>query len=145
MSDSESRPTEGDAASAAALAARYGRTPGSSRRTMWIAVASAAAFVAVFAAWLVWGGLLEAPAQFEAKDIGHEVVSDAEVSVSWTFTAEPGTSARCAVQALNSTFAIVGWVVVDLPASSQLTQTLTETVRTTELAVTGLIYRCWLT
>ncbi len=130
---------------AAALAARYGRTPGSSRRTRWIAVASAGAFVAVFAAWLVWGGLLEAPAQFEAKDIGHEVLSDAQVSVTWTLTVQPGTPARCAVHALNSTFAIVGWVVVDVPSSEQLTRTLTETVRTTELAVTGLIYRCWLT
>lgn len=145
MPDPESDPTEGAAASAAALAARYGRTPGSSRRTRWIAVASAAAFVAVFTAWVVWGGLLEAPAQFEAKDTGHEIVSDSEVSVTWTFTADPGTRAQCAVHALNSTFAIVGWVVVDLPGSEQRTRTLTETVRTTELAVTGLIYRCWLT
>jgi len=49
------------------------------------------------------------------------------------------------VQALNSTFAIVGWVIVDVAASSERTRTFTKTVRTTELAVTGLIYRCWLT
>ena len=124
---------------------RYGRTPKTARRTLWVVVASGAAFVVVFALWLIWGGLLEAPAQFEARDSAHEILSDSEVSVRWEFNVAPGTPAKCAVQALNSTFGIVGWKVVDVPPSSRQTQVLTETVRTTELAVTGLIYRCWLT
>jgi hypothetical protein len=127
------------------LAERYGRTPKAARRTRWVIVASALAFAAVFIAWLVWGGLLEAPASFEARDSAHEIVSDSEVSVRWEFNVAPGTPAKCAVQALNSTFAIVGWKVVDVPLSEQQTQVLTESVRTTEQAVTGLIYRCWLT
>jgi len=93
----------------------------------------------------VWGGLLGAPAQFEANDTGHTVISDSEVSVSWEFTVPPGTPAKCAIQALNSSFGIVGWRIVDVPPSSTRTRDLTETVRTTELAVSGLIYRCWLT
>ena len=51
----------------------------------------------------------------------------------------------CALQAQNSTFAIVGWTIVDVPASDRRVRTLGADVRTTELAVTGLIYRCWLT
>jgi hypothetical protein len=39
----------------------------------------------------------------------------------------------------------VGWKVVDIPASDVATRGITETVRTTEQSVTGLIYRCWLT
>ena len=127
------------------LDARYGRTASSRRRTVLVVAASAVAFTIVFVAWLVWGGLLEAPAQFEAKDTGHVLVSDAEVSVTWQFSVTPGTDARCAVQALDERFAIVGWKVVDVPASEQRTRVLTESVRTTEQAVTGLIYRCWLT
>jgi Domain of unknown function (DUF4307) len=127
------------------LDARYGRSASSKRTTRWIAGASAAAFVAVFAAWLVWGGLLEAPAQFEAQDTGHDILSDSEVAVRWEFSAPPGSTARCAVQALNSTFGIVGWKVFEIDASTDRTRTFTETVRTTEQAVTGLIYRCWLT
>ena len=127
------------------LDARYGRTPSSRRRTVWVAAIAAVAFAIVFVAWLIWGGLLEAPAQFEARDAGHELVSDAEVSVTWQFSVEPGTTASCAVQALDERFAIVGWKVVDVPASEQRTRMLTETLRTTEQAVTGLIYRCWLT
>ena len=127
------------------LDARYGRTPAAKNRTRLVVVVSALAFAVVFVAWLVWGGLLGAPAQFQAVDTAHEVVDDSTIDVRWQFTIEPGKDARCAVQALNSTFAIVGWKVVDVPASTALTRDLTERVLTTERAVTGLIYRCWLT
>ena len=127
------------------LDARYGRTASSSKRTRLIAIGTGILFVLVFGAWLWWGGLLEAPAQFEARDIGHEIVSSSEVSITWQFTAEPGTEAKCALQALNEQFGIVGWVVVDVPASDERIRRLTETVRTAEPAINGLIYRCWLT
>ena len=127
------------------LDARYGRTRSSATRTRTVVVVAALAFAAVFGAWLLWAGILGAPAQFQAEDIAHEVVDDSAVDVTWQFTVEPGTQARCAVQALNSTFAIVGWKVVDVPASTARTRDITQRVLTTEPAVTGLIYRCWLT
>lgn len=127
------------------LDARYGRTRPASRRTRVIVIVSALAFVAVFAAWLLWAGILGAPAQLQADDTAHKVIGDSAVDVTWQLTVEPGTDARCAVQALNSTFAIVGWKVVDVPASTARIRSLTERVLTTEPAVTGLIYRCWLT
>lgn len=127
------------------LDARYGRTAGAVKRTRWIAIGAAIAFVLAFAAWLWWGGLLEPPAQFEARDIGHEILSPSEVAVSWQFTTDPGNSAKCAVQALNETFGVVGWRIVDVPPSDELTRRFTETLRTSEPAATGLIYRCWLT
>ncbi len=127
------------------LDTRYGRTRSSKNRTRVVVAASALAFAVVFVAWLVWGGLLGAPAQFQAVDTAHKIVDAETVDVTWQFTIEPGTDARCAVQALNSTFAIVGWKVVDVPASSVRTRDFTERLLTTEPAVTGLIYRCWLT
>jgi len=127
------------------LDTRYGRTRNSAKRTRIIAWSAAAAFVVVFAAWLVWGGLLGAPAQLETRDIGHEIVNDSLVEVSYEVTVEPGTDLGCAVQALSSNFSIVGWKVIDVPASEARTRILSESVRTTELATTGLIYRCWLT
>ncbi|MDO7881262.1 DUF4307 domain-containing protein [Antiquaquibacter soli] len=128
-----------------ALAARYGRTPRDARRTRVVVVIAAIAFAVVFVLWLWWGGLLGAPAQFEVKDTGHDIVDDSTVTVEWQFSVDPGTDARCAVQALNSTFAIVGWTVVDVPASDARTRDFSQELRTTERAVTGLIYRCWLT
>lgn len=136
---------DGSANSRVDLDARYGRSPKAKRNNRVIVVTVAIAFVAVFTAWLVWGGLLEAPAQFEAKDTGFELVNDSTVTVRWQFNVPENTDARCAVQALNSTFAIVGWKVVDVPASDQRNRALSETIRTTEQAVSGLIYRCWLT
>jgi len=127
------------------LGARYGRSPKAKRNNRLIVVTVAIGFVAVFTAWLVWGGLLEAPAQFEAKDTGFELIDDSTVTVRWQFNVPENTDARCAVQALNSTFAIVGWKVVDVPASNLRNRALSETIRTTEHAVSGLIYRCWLT
>ena len=127
------------------LDARYGRTASSAKRTRRIAIGAGILFVLVFGAWLWWGGLLGAPAQFEARDTGHEIVSSSEVSISWQFTVEPGTSAKCALQALNEAYSIVGWRIVDLPPSDDRIRTLTETLRTAEPAVNGLIYRCWLT
>ncbi|MBX3098414.1 MAG: DUF4307 domain-containing protein [Salinibacterium sp.] len=127
------------------LDARYGRTPASANRTRVIVAISALAFAVVFVLWLVWAGLLGSPAQFQATDTAHSIIGDSAVDVTWQFTVEPGTDARCAVQALNETFAIVGWKIVDVPASSIRTRDLTERVLTTEPAVTGLIYRCWLT
>ncbi|MGV8876695.1 MAG: DUF4307 domain-containing protein [Rhodoglobus sp.] len=127
------------------LDARYGRNPRAKRINRLIIAAAGVGFVAVFAAWLVWGGLLEAPAQFEAKNTGFDLIDDATVTVRWNFNVPENTAARCAVQALNSTFAIVGWKVVDVPASDKRNRALSETIRTTEHAVSGLIYRCWLT
>jgi len=127
------------------LAARYGRTTSQARRTRTIAIVGGIAFAVVFGAWLWWAGILTPNAQFEAKDTAHSIESDSLVSVTWQFTVDPGLPASCAVQALNSTYAIVGWRVVDLPPSEDTIRTFTEQVRTSEEAVTGLIYRCWLT
>lgn len=127
------------------LDARYGRTRTSTRRTRLLTWVSAGVFAVVLGAWVVWAGLLEAPAKFEARDTGYRVVSENEVEVQWEFSAQPGAAASCAVQALNSSFGIVGWKIVDVAPSAQRTRILTETVLTSELGVTGLIYRCWLT
>ncbi|WP_341952630.1 DUF4307 domain-containing protein [Salinibacterium sp. TMP30] len=139
----DATPVEGPARTD--LDARYGRSPKAKRNNRLIVVTVAIGFVAVFTAWLVWGGLLEAPAQFEAKDTGFDLIDDSTVTVRWQFNVPENTDARCAVQALNSTFAIVGWKVVDVPASDLRNRALSETIRTTEQAVSGLIYRCWLT
>lgn len=127
------------------LAARYGRSPNPARRRITIVVASALALLGLFTGWLWWSGALVGSAALEVRDTGHEILSDRETAVGWQVTLPPGTPSRCAVQALNGSFAIVGWLVVDVPASELRTRDFTQVVRTTELAVTGLIYRCWLT
>jgi hypothetical protein len=127
------------------LDSRYGRTRSSSKRTKIVAFSTAGAFVVVFAAWLVWAGVLGSPAQLEVRDVGHSIVDDTLVEVQYELNVAAGTDVSCAVQAMNSSFSVVGWKIIDVPPSSERSRILTETVRTSELAVTGLIYRCWLT
>ncbi|MCU1638029.1 MAG: hypothetical protein JWL94_676 [Microbacteriaceae bacterium] len=107
---------------------------------MW---AAAAAFVVVFTAWVVWGGLDGTTASVDAVDTGHKVLDEHGVNVAWRVSLPPGDEARCALQAQNEAHGIVGWKIVEIPASERRTRAFTERVNTTELAVTGLIYRCW--
>ena len=124
---------------------RYGRSRSSTRRTRLIALVTAAAFAVVLVSWVVWAGLDNSGAELDAKDTGHTVVDEHTVSIDFLLTVPKGSTASCALQAQNSKFAIVGWKVVDIPASQDATRGLTQRIRTTEQSVTGLIYRCWLT
>ncbi|KJC65688.1 protein of unknown function [Agreia bicolorata] len=127
------------------LAIRYGRTRANSRRTRVIALITAAVFAVVLVGWVVWAGLDNSGAELEAKDTGHTVIDEHTVSIDFLLTVPKGSTSSCALQAQNAKFAIVGWKVIDIPASDEATRGITETVRTTEQSVTGLIYRCWLT
>lgn len=128
------------------LDARYGRTPRRRRNGLRLMWTLGAAIVVVFTAWVIWAGLLVPGTTIETQTTGYRV-DDASnsVEVSWRLTIDPGTESRCAVQALNERYGVIGWKVVDVPASEQRTRTFTETVRVIEPANTGLIYRCWLT
>ncbi len=129
----------------ATLDARYGRTTGDRRRQRWIIIIAAVVFTAIFTAWVVWAGLDNGQGTLDARDIGHRLVDDRTVSVTWEVSVAAGTEVSCALQAQNEAHGIVGWKIVDLPASDMYTRQFTETVRTAQRAVTGLIYRCWLT
>jgi Domain of unknown function (DUF4307) len=131
-------------APAATLDARYGRSPRSpSRRRLLLAIVAVVS-VAVFIGWIIWAGLLGSGVQLEARDTGHVIVSDSLVQVRFDLSVDPGAKVGCAIEGLNESFTVVGWKVVDVPASEQRTRSLSESVRTSEQAVTGLIYRCWL-
>ena len=126
------------------LDARYGRSTSTRRRTRLIAIVAGAVGLLAVISWVVWGGLLGPDASLEARDLGYDIVDDSLVRVDFEVTADAGSEVGCAVQALNESFTVVGWKVVELPASQHRTRSFSEDVRTTELAVSGLIYRCWL-
>lgn len=100
--------------------------------------------VGVLAAWVVWGGLSGTNAQLETRELGYRDVTATSITVRWEVSVDPGSEVSCALQALNESFGIVGWKIVDLPASSERTRVFEESLRTAEQPVTGLPYRCWL-
>lgn len=127
------------------VAERYGRTDTDRRRRLVVGIGAALGVLIVVVAWVVWVGLFSPSASLEARDTGYVTRSDGTVDIRFEVTTEPGTSVSCALQALNEQFAIVGWKIVDLAPADELTRAIVENVRVTEPAVTGLIYRCWLT
>jgi hypothetical protein len=127
------------------IEARYGRTPGRRRRGRLLAIVAAIGVLGVVIAWVVWVGLFGPAAGLGSRDLGYVIDGDSAVEVRFEVTVDAGDSASCALQALNSDFGIVGWKVVGIPPSDTGTRQFRETLRTSEAAVTGLIYRCWLT
>lgn len=126
------------------LDARYGRSPRSRSREKKLGIIAAAVFAVVLVAWVVWASLDATGSSMQTRDVAHSITSDTQVDITFELTIEPGSTTYCAVQALNERFAVVGWKIIEVPPADARTRMLTESVRTTELATTGLIYRCWL-
>ena len=127
------------------LDTRYGRAPNRGTRDRRVLYVIAGSLAAILVAFVVWVGLGASEPLIETRDIGHTIVDENTVTVTFEASIPVGRSASCAVQALNETFTVVGWKVVDLPASTVYSRSTTTDVRTTEQSNTGLIYRCWLT
>jgi hypothetical protein len=129
-----------------ALAARYGRTGTHRTRDRLLLIAGAIAFAIVLLAWVVWAGLDGQKPSVEATDTGHRLMNEQRaVEVTWTLSVPPGNETACIVQAFDDNFTVVGWRVVEIPASDTHLRSFTETVRVAREANTGLISRCWLT
>jgi len=122
------------------LAARYGR--GTSKRGPLVVALSAIAIVALAVLWFVWANPLTVKEFW--KTVAYRAVDDRTVEVTWEVTLGPGERSRCAIAAENGASAIVGWTTVEVAGVATPTQQVSAQVRTTELAMTGLVYRCWL-
>ena len=140
----ESQPSPVTPVTAPEIDERYGRTPRNRRRTKIFGWTAAGGFAVVLIAWLVWGGVFEGVDKVVSLDIGHTILSESEIEVTFQITENPGEEVSCALVAENETYSVVGWKIVELPASEQRTRQFTEIVRTTEPSANGLIYRCWL-
>ncbi|MCS5730258.1 DUF4307 domain-containing protein [Herbiconiux moechotypicola] len=134
-----------DDSAAEVLAERYGRTPSRRLRGKVVAWVAGIAVAVVMVVWVVWAGLDGVNATVDTQDTAHQVIDARSVRVDFDVTVPRGSTASCVVQALSEKFAVVGWKVIDLPASEAATRSFSEIVRTSELATTGLIYDCWLT
>jgi len=128
-----------------ALDERYGRGGAARRRRLVLGAIALGAAILAPIVWVVWVGLLGPAASLESRDVAHVILDDESVDVRFDVSTSPGTTVSCAIQALNESFAIVGWKIVHLPAATERTRQFIDNVKTSETPVTGLIYRCWLT
>ncbi|WP_426998606.1 DUF4307 domain-containing protein [Pseudarthrobacter sp. N5] len=131
------------------LANRYGgqkrALQGKTKRTVGIvALAAGIGFMA-------WVSTSASTASVSFKDIGYSTTDATQAEVDFQVTREPGTAVKCAIKALDSKFAVVGWKVVDIPpgpaeqyADGGRTTARREVVRTESLSVSGVVDNCWI-
>lgn len=127
------------------LDTRYGRTPTRSRRQRLIAIAAGVGTALVVLAWVVWAGLFSPAATLDSRDVGYDVAADDRLVLRFEVSVAAGSTVRCALEAQNEQHAIVGWKVIELPASDTYTRVFEEDIVTSEPAVVGLISECRLT
>ncbi len=142
---STASPASTPSSASGSIADRYGMTPRKRLRDRRLVWGFAGLFAVILTAWVVWAGLDGSGPQIAARDTRHSIIDENSISVTFEVSVTAGTPVSCAVQALNESFTIVGWKVIDLPLSTLYTRSFTEVLQTTELSNTGLIYRCWLT
>ncbi|MBD1543291.1 DUF4307 domain-containing protein [Arthrobacter sp. IA7] len=134
------------------LANRYGRPKRRMSRNArrWAVIVA----LAIGMGFLAWVSTSNATASVTFKDIGYRTTDATQAEVDFQVTREPGTAVKCAIKALDSKFAVVGWKVVDIPPVEQDAQaqsgdggrTLAQRVllRTESQAVSGVVDSCWI-
>ncbi|MDQ0146721.1 MULTISPECIES: DUF4307 domain-containing protein [Pseudarthrobacter] len=85
------------------------------------------------------------------KDVGYSTTDATLAEVDFQVTREPANPVKCAVKALDSKFAVVGWKVVDIPPSAAdrtadggRTVAQRVTLRTESASVSGVVDSCWI-
>jgi hypothetical protein len=130
-------------AHATELDVRYGRTPGRRRRAIVVAIVVGALVLVTVVAWVVWVGLFTPASSIDNQDVGYTHVGDSALAITEQVSVDPGTRVTCSFEGLDEKFAVVGWKVVDLPASTQRTTDHTVEVRISQPAVNGTVGSCW--
>ena len=119
---------------------RYGRERLRSRDRV-LAIAIAAVALVSFLSWAVVVSVDNAN-QVTHRDIAYEVIDEFSSNVTFEVSRNPGQVVSCDVTVLNQSFAIVGFLTVDVAASNSRSTVISSTIRTTELGVSGLVETC---
>ena len=129
------------------IAQRYGKSPKQEGKRRLAIILTASLFALLFIIWASWAGLT-AKNDPTVKTTSFEVIDTTNTSVSFVVTKPANTTAICAIQALKEDYGVVAYKEVLIPASGSEDGLITDVpvkamLRTTELAVTGLVDRCW--
>ncbi|MGN0147139.1 MAG: DUF4307 domain-containing protein [Arthrobacter koreensis] len=135
------RPADG-LSSESRLANRYGAPkPGLSARTK-IVLGSLAGAAAVGA--VVFMAIPSGAGTLTSKDVGFTIPDATSAVVDFSVTKPAEATVDCAVQVLSDSYAVVGWKTVRIPPSEDPTVSLSTSVRTDSLGVTGGVNACWI-
>lgn len=124
------------------MSERYGKKPNSSRRQRIFVTFLASTLFTLFIAWAISVTAANSN-QIKFESIGYEVLNSNQTKVTFTVTLPNDSDAAiCAVEALSESYNVVGYREVEIdPGANRSHETI---VKTTELAVTGQVDKCWL-
>lgn len=118
---------------------RYGRT--ARRRPLpWIILGVVALAAIGYVGWTTVVSQMNA---VDAADRGFVVVDPHSVDLEFQITAPRGADVVCAVEAQDEEFGVVGWKILEIPASESHTQAVRVSIPTVAEATTGLVKSCW--
>ena len=119
---------------------RYGRRRSPARR--W-AIAGGILVAVGVVALFGWFTVQNALDSVDADTTSFEVADEHSVSLGFQITSPPGSAVACAIEAQDEDHGVVGWRVVELPASDLHARAFREVIPTTALATTGFVNSCW--
>jgi len=110
-----------------------------------------AVVLAVGIGFLAWVTTSNSLSGVTYKDVGYSTTDATLAEVDFQVTREPANPVKCAVKALDSKFAVVGWKVVDIPPTAGngtpdggRTVAQRVTLRTESASVSGVVDSCWI-
>lgn len=119
---------------------RYGR-----RRTSRWGIGVAIVLGAIATGLLGWMTIASTLDNVGADATGFEIVDERTVVLNFQITAPIGRDVACALEAQDVEHGIVGWKIIQIPASDEHARAFQETIPTTAEATTGLVNSCWVT
>ena len=120
---------------------RYGPPPDPRVRRGGVVLLWVVGVLATIAA--AWIGYSMASGPVSWADVGFRVDGAEQVEVMYDVSRpDPAVPVRCTLEALNEQYAQVGVLTVDVPPATQRTVRRSDVVRTSELAVTGIVKDC---
>jgi len=118
---------------------RYGRTRRrGSRWVIIVAVAVGAVAIGAFA-WLTVSNSINS---VDVDTTGFQVVDGRTVTLEFQVSAPAGSSIACTLEAQDAEHGVVGWKVVEIPASETHARAFRETIPTVAEATTGFVNSC---
>ena len=118
---------------------RYGRTRRrGSRWVIIVAVAVGAVAIGAFA-WLTVSNSINSVG---VDTTGFQVVDGRTVTLEFQVSAPAGSSIACTLEAQDAEHGVVGWKVVEIPASGTHARAFRETIPTVAEATTGFVNSC---
>ena len=122
------------------LQQRYGQDRFRNRDRI-LAISIAAVALTSFLIWAIFVSI-DNSNQVTHRDIAYEVIDEYSTNVTFEVSRNLGQAVSCDLTVLNQSFAIVGFLTVDVAASESRSTVISSSIRTTELGVSGLVDGC---